>query len=82
MGAVNSPVSGIKLKRPLLTFGGKGPEAPVTKVGYMDVAVTRSSVIRMFTVFCASIDEVALPVTSPVRGPVKPLAVSIPVAGT
>jgi hypothetical protein len=79
--ADSSPVSGIKLNLVLATRGARGPEFAGTKVGNMVAGASTSSVIRIFTVFCASTEELEFPMTSPVRSPLKPLAVNTPVAG-
>ena len=78
---VNSPVRGMKLNLVLATRGARGPEFAGTNVGNMVAGAITSSVIRILTVFCASTDELAFPITSPVRRPLNPFAVNIPVAG-
>lgn len=76
------PVDGTKVKELELMAMGRAPETAETNVIYCGVARALLFVTPTFDALVASVAVVAFPVMSPVKLPLKPVAVRMPVPGT
>ena len=81
VGAIKVPVEGLYFKLELLTFIGRLPELPSTKVSGLNDGLVKSSVMETLAVLVASIALVAIPSKFPFKSPSKFFAIKVPLAG-